>query len=326
MVRAVVAEQLGPPENYSLREITLPPPGPQEVRVRIKAAGVSFVDVLVSAGRYQVRPEVPFTPGSECAGIVEAVGSAVTGFVVGQKVLASAGWAGIFADSANIRADSVWPMPEGMSFEEASVFMVSAQTAWHALVDRAQIKAGETLVVLGAGGATGYAAVQIGKYLGARVIASASSETKRAMAMAAGADAAVDARSENWRADVKAANGGKPVDVVFDPVGGTATEPAFRSLGWKGRHLVVGFPAGMTSLPTNLALLKGASLMGVYLGGLGESEPETGRANQTKLLELGGQGHFKPVIAATYPLERFADAMTEAAKGDGAGRIVIVTD
>ena len=230
----------------------------------------------------------------------------------------------MFADVVNVPAHSVWSIPDRLSFEAASVFMVSYMTAWHGLIDRGELKAGETLLVLGAGGATGLAAVQIGLWRGARVIASASSEAKRGLATEAGAHAAVDSRSSTWREEVKAANGGKPIDVVFDPVGGEATEPAFRSLGWKGRHLVVGFPAGIPALPTNLPLLKSASLVGVSLGGLGQYDPALGRSNQTRVLDLAAQGIVAPAIAQRYPLDRFADAMAEAAKGDTAGRIVLI--
>lgn len=323
MPKAVVGDALGPLANYALRERDPGPPGPGEVRIAVKAAGVSFVDVLVSEGRYQVRPPAPFVPGSECAGVVEALGEGVRGFAVGDKVAAT-GWAGMFAEAVNAPAQAVWPMPAGLSFEEAAVLVVSYTTSWHGLVDRGALKAGETLLVLGAGGATGLAAVQIGRHLGARVIASASSEAKRAAALAAGADAAVDARSSDWREAVKAAAGGKPIDVVFDPVGGEATERAFRTLGWKGRHLVVGFPGGIPTLPTNLPLLKSASLVGVNISQLGAAEPELARANHQQVLALAAAGVFKPLIGRTYPLERFAEAMAAAAAGEGAGRIVLV--
>jgi NADPH2:quinone reductase len=321
--RAVIADALGPIGNYALRPHDPGPPGPGQVRIAVKAAGVSFVDVLVSEGRYQVRPAVPFTPGSECAGVVEAVGDQVAGFAVGQKVVAT-GWAAMFADVVNAPATNVWPMPGRLSFEEAAVFAVSYTTVWHALVDRGELKAGETLLVLGAGGATGFAAVQIGAWLGARVIASASSEAKRALALAGGAHAAVDARSDAWREDVKAANAGKPIDVVFDPVGGAGLEPAFRTLGYKGRHLVVGFTGGIPALPANLPLLKGASLVGVNISQLAQAEPERARANHERVLALAEEGVFAPAVAKTYPLEAFAEAMAEAARGESAGRILLV--
>lgn len=324
MSRAVMSEQLGPLENYALRDYDPGIPGEGEVRIAVRAAGVSFVDVLNATGQYQGKAPVPFIPGSEFSGVVEAVGAGVDSVSVGQAVIASS-WGGAYAEAAVVPAPSVFAMPDGMGFEVAAVFKVSALTAWHALVDRGQLQAGETLVVLGAGGATGCAAVQIGKFLGAKVIASASSEGKRNMALEVGADAVIDARSPSWREALKAANDGKPVDVVFDPVGGESTEQAFRSLAVNGRHLVIGFPRGIASLPTNLPLLKGASLIGVNLQQLSLSDPKKAAANNEKIFGLVAEGHFWPVIARSYPLEQFIEAMNEVAAGKSAGRIVLVT-
>lgn len=323
MPRAVRADELGPPENYALVEHDPGPPSPTQVRISVRAAGISFVDVLTAGGGYQVKPPVPFIPGSECAGVIETVGAEVTGLAVGDKVVAS-GWGGMFAEAANLPARTVRRMPEALSFEEAAVFPVSYATGWHALVDRGRLKAGETLLVLGAGGATGYAAVQIGKHLGARVMGSASDEAKRDLAIAGGADAVVDARADDWRDQVKAANGGKGVDVVFDPVGGEATDPAFRSLAWNGRHLVIGFPAGMTALKTNLPLLKGASLVGVDVRQFGIFEPEKSEANRDAVFALAGEGKLRPAVARSYRLEEFRAAMADAAAGKSAGRVVLV--
>lgn len=322
---AVVAEILGPPQNYELTAHDPGPPAAGKVRVAIMAAGISFVDVLTAAGGYQVKPPVPFIPGSECAGIIEAIGDEVTGFAIGDRVVGS-GWGGMFASHVNLPADSVRQMPGGLSFQEAAVFPVSYTTAWHALVDRGRLQAGETLLVLGAGGATGYAAVQIGKFLGAYVIASASDEHKRALAISGGADAAVNAREENWREKVKSANHGKGVDVVFDPVGGESTEPAFRALGWNGRHLVVGFPGGIAALRTNLPLLKGGSLIGVDIRQFGIFEPEKSAANREQVFALADKGVLKPVVATAYPMEKFREAMEDAASGKSAGRIVLAMD
>lgn len=322
--RAVVADALGPIGNYGLRQHDPGPPGPTEVRIAVRAIGVSFVDVLVAEGRYQAKPSTPFIPGSECAGVVEAVGGEVAGFCPGQRVVAT-GWHGMFADVVVAPASTVWPAPAQLSFEEAAILTVSYATAWHALADRGRLKRGETLLVLGAGGATGFAAVQIGAHVGARVIASASTEAKRAAAICGGADAAVDSRSADWAREVKAACGGKPVDVVFDPVGGEATERAFRRLGWNGRHLVVGFPGGIAALPTNLPLLKGASLVGVNLSELARADAQLARANHETVAGLAAAGVLKPVVASRYELPQFADAMAEAAKGDKPGRTVLVT-
>ena len=323
MPRAVVADKLGPVENYNLREVELAPLGPDELRIAVRAVGVSFVDVLVASGGYQLRPQTPFIPGSECAGVVEAIGAAVADFRVGDQVLAT-GWLGMVAEAVNAPASSVRPMPPGLSFAEAAVLVSSYATSWHALTDRGRLQPGETLLVLGAGGATGFAAIQIGVTLGARVIASASTPEKRELASGAGAAVAIDSRSPDWREQVWAANGGRPVDVVFDPVGGAATERAFRTLAFDGRHLVVGFPSGIPALPTNLPLLKNASLIGVNLQDFAAKRPEQSEANYRKVLQLAAVGALRPAIARAYPLEAFAEAMAAAARGDSAGRVVIV--
>jgi NADPH:quinone reductase len=323
--RAVMADALGPAENYVLRDHDPGPPGEGAVRIAVKAAGISFVDVLTAAGNYQVKPPVPFIPGSECSGVIEAVGPGVSELAIGDRVVGS-GWGGIFADVVNLPARSVRIAPAALSFQQAAVFPVSYYTARHALVDRAHIQPGETLLVLGAGGATGIAAIQVGKHLRARVIASASTPEKRALAIAAGADVAVEARADDWRDQVRAANGGKGVDVVFDPVGGAATEPAFRSLGWNGRHLVVGFTGGMATFRTNLALLKGASLIGVDLRQFGINEPEAATHNMDEVFALAQRGIVQPIIGKSYPLADFAAAMADAAAGHTTGRVVLVMD
>lgn len=323
--RAVATDQLGPPSNYRLVPHDPGQPGEGQVRLAIKATGISYVDVLTASGQYQVKPPVPFIPGSESAGIIEAVGPGVTAVKPGDRVAVS-GWGGLFAEAAVVPARSVRVIPDAMALVDAALFTVSYATGWHALVQRAAIQPGESLLVLGAAGATGYAAIQTAKHLGARVIASASSEEKRALALAGGADAVVDARSETWRDDVKAANGGKPVDVVFDPVGGEATDPAFRSLAWKGRHLIIGFPGGIAALRTNLPLLKGASLVGVDLRQFAQYEPDVSEANQREIFRLAGEGVLKPAIAKRYRIEDYEAAMTEAASGTSAGRIVLVMD
>ncbi len=322
MPRAVIAEQFGPPEVYTLRDHDPGPPGPGQVRLAVKAVGISYVDVLTAAGEYQVKPPLPFIPGSECSGVIEALGEGVIGLSVGDEIVGSS-WGGLFAEVALIPAKNARIIPGGLSFAEAACFPVSAYTARYALIDRGALQAGETLLVLGAGGATGIAAIQIGKHLGAKVIASASSQDKRDLAKEAGADIAVDARAEDWRDLVKAANGGNGVDVVFDPVGGEASEPAFRSLGWKGRHLIIGFPGGIASLRTNLPLLKGASLIGVDIRQFGVFEPEKALANSDAAFELARMGIGKPLIAKSYPLEDFAEAMKDAASGKRAGRITL---
>ena len=325
MPRAVIANQFGQPETYALVDLPAKPLKAGQVRIAIKAAGISYVDVLTAKGEYQVKPPLPFIPGSEGAGIVTEVSADVTGFGVGDRVVFSA-WGGVFAEEIALPQRVLRPIPVGMDFISAAVFPVSYATAWHALIDRGQLKAGETLLVLGAAGATGLAAVQIGKHLGARVIALASTAEKRALALANGADHAIDGRAEDWRNLVKAANGDTPVDVVFDPVGGAMTDPAFRSLAWNGRHLIIGFPAGIASLRTNLPLLKGASLIGVDIRQFGNFEPERSEANRSRTFDLAAEGKLKPAIACTFPLEQFAEAMDMASNGQEAGRIVLMME
>lgn len=325
MPRAVIADQFGPAESYQLREVDPGQPGPGQVRVAIKAAGVSFVDVLTARGEYQFKPPLPYIPGSEYAGVVEEVGEGVTNLAVGDRVFGSS-LGNTFAEAALFSAANVSPMPNVMSFAEAAVFPVNYQTAWHALVDRAQAKAGETLLVLGAAGGTGFAAIEVGKYLGLRVIASASSPEKQAAAKAGGADAVVQTGAEDWRDQVKVANGGKDIDIVFDPVGGDATDLAFRTLGYGGRHLVIGFTAGLTALKTNLPLLKCASLVGVQMRGHALNRPEEAAANRDKVMKLAGEGHFHPAIAATFPIADYVAAMDLAFSGKAAGRVVLVMD
>lgn len=324
--RAVMVESYGEPDSFSIRAIEVQPPGPGQIRMRIHAAGVSYVDVLIAEGGYQVKPPLPFVPGSEFAGIIEAAGEGVDPAKVGQRVMAS-GFGAALGEMATIPAKHAIAIPDEMDFATAAIFRVSYATAYHALVQRGAVQPGESVLVLGAGGAVGYAAIEIAKALGARVIASASSEAKRALALRGGADAAVDARSANWREDVKAANGGKPVDIVVDPVGGDASEPAFRSLAWRGRHLVIGFAGGgIPKIAANLALLKGAALVGVDIRQFGEYEPALSEANIVALLALYREGKLHPPIGRSYPLDQFATAMKDAQSGTLAGRVVVTMD
>jgi NADPH2:quinone reductase len=322
-MRAVVARAFGPPESFAIEDLPTPQPGAGEVRIAVRRVGVSFVDVLTAAGGYQLKPPLPFTPGTEYAGVVDAVGEGVTRLKVGDRVSASA-LVGSMAEMTIVSSETPLLLPDAMSFEDGSVFRVSYATSYYALVQRGQLKTGETVLVLGAGGAVGVAAIQIAKALGARVIGAASSEAKRALALDAGADEAVDNRAADYRERLKALTGGKGVDVVVDPVGGPATEAAFRSLGWKGRHLVIGFAAGeIPRLPTNLALLKGADLRGVDIRQFGLFEPEESARNAAAILDLYAKGGIRPKIARRYPFEQFAEAMQAAGSGDVAGRIVL---
>lgn len=319
---AIIADTLGSPDHFRIAAHDPGQPGPGEARYAVQAAAVNFVDVLVAAGKYQVKPVLPFIPGAECAGIVEAVGEGVTHLNPGDRVFTS-GVGNAFCQAAVRPAEELSICPASLSVEEAATFKVSYATAYYALVQRGGLAAGETVLVLGAAGGVGYAAIQVAKALGARVVGSASSAEKRELALVAGADEVVDSRSESWRADVAAA-AGRAIDLVVDPVGGDATEPAFRSLGWKGRHLVIGFAGGgIPRLPTNLALLKGAALVGVDFRQFALYEAETAAANIRTLVELQASHGFRPHIGAVFPMERFAEAMALAASGQCVGRVVL---
>jgi NADPH2:quinone reductase len=302
-------------------EIAEPVLGPRDVRVQVHAAGVNFVDALVASGSYQVKPVLPFIPGGEFAGIVDAVGPEVQGIGRGDRVCGST-VGGAYGEVNALDQSLVFKIPDRMDFVRAATFRTANGTAYHALVQRAALKAGETVLVLGAGGAVGYAAVQIAKALGARVIASASSEAKRAMALAGGADVAIQTGAEDWRDQVKQA-AGRPVDVVVDPVGGDLTELAFRSLGWGGRHLVIGFVGGIPRLPTNLALVKGAALLGVDIRQFSQLEPATSQANMRALFDLFEAGKMPAAPTEVYPLERFAEAMAAIKKAEFVGRAAL---
>ncbi len=307
-MKAVLCKKLGPPEDLVVEDIPSLVPNAGQVVVAVKAAGVNFPDTLIIQGKYQFKPEPPFSPGGEVAGVVKAVGANVTGVNVGDRVIAASTFGG-FAEEMLCDADRLTPIPDSMDFVPASAFLLTYGTSYHALKDRAQLKAGETLLVLGASGGVGLAAVQLGKAMGARVIAAASSDAKLDVCRENGADEVINYASEDLRARVKALTAGKGVDVVYDPVGGPYSEPALRDMAWNGRFLVVGFAAGdIPKVPLNLALLKGCSIVGVFWGAFTRNEPERNRRNNEELIELYVQGKVKPHIHATYPLARTAEA------------------
>jgi NADPH2:quinone reductase len=322
MPLAVTVRAFGTPESFALEQYDPGPPGPGQLRIAIKVAGISFVDVLATTGNYQHVPTLPYIPGSEGAGLVEAVGEGVTGFAPGDRVYFSQS-GGLFCQVNTFAAAKVSHVPEGVPLEAAAVMIANYHTAWYALADRARAKPGETMLVLGAAGGTGYAAIEVGKRLGLFVIASASSEEKRRVVLAGGADVAIETGAADWRDQVKAANNGKAVDIVFDPVGGSLSELAFRNLGYDGRHLVIGFPAGIPAIPTNLALLKSASIVGVHLGDAMIRWPDKAVLVRDKVREMAVQGAFRPAIAERYALADFAAAMNAAYAGKAAGRIVL---
>src|SRR6476661_8320257 len=300
-MKAVVCKQYGPPESLVYEELPSPKPGAGEVVISVKAASVNFPDVLIIQNKYQFKPPLPFSPGSELAGVVKEVGSGVTAFRPGDRVMAFTTY-GAFAEEAKTEAARLLPLPEKMDFVTGAAFVLTYGTSDHALRDRAALKEGETLLVLGAAGGVGLAAIEIAKALGARVIACASSDEKLAVCRQHGADATINYAAEDLRERIKALTDGRGPDVVYDPVGGVYTEAAFRSIAWRGRLLVVGFAAGdIPKLPLNLALLKGCSIVGVFWGDFARREPQH-FVDEIRLLgQWYAEGRLKPHVSSTFP-------------------------
>ena len=325
-MKAVLCKELGLPEKLVVEEVPSLEPGRGQVVVSVKAAGVNFPDTLIIQGKYQFKPEPPFSPGGEVAGMIKKVGEGVRGWKPGDRVIAASTWGG-FAQEMAADADRLIRMPETMDFVSASAFVLTYGTSYHALKDRARIQADETLLVLGASGGVGIAAVQLGKAMGARVIAAASSDAKLAVCRQNGADELVNYAAEDLRSRVKAITAGKGVDVVYDPVGGPYSEPALRDMAWNGRFLVVGFAAGeIPKVPLNLALLKGCSIVGVFWGAFTRNEAENNRRNNDELMQLFIAGKVKPHIHGTYPLERAAEALNEVLYKRVNGKVVLTTE
>jgi NADPH:quinone reductase len=323
LMKAVVCKQFGPPDSLRVEDLPSPRAGPGEVVLTVKAASVNFPDVLIIQNKYQFKPPLPFSPGSELAGTVKEVGAGVAGFEPGDKVIAFTTY-GAFAEEVKTEAARLVPLPQGMDFVTGAAFLLTYGTSDHALRDRGALRAGETLLVLGAAGGVGLAAIDIGKAMGARVIACASSEEKLAVCREHGADATINYATEDLRERIQAITGKSGVDVVYDPVGGPYSEPAFRSLAWRGRLLVVGFAAGdIPKLPLNLALLKGASLVGVFWGDFARREPKQFADSVRQLGEWYQQGKLRPHVSQTFPLEKAADALKLMAGRQVKGKIVV---
>lgn len=321
-MKRVQAAALDSIADYRLIEAEAPTPGPGQVVVRVAACGVGYVDALVSLGRYQVKPPLPHTPGQEVGGMIEAVGDGVAGLSVGDRVMAAA--QGGFQELALADARSAVRIPDAMSAAQAAGFRINYITALHGLRDRANLQPGERVLVFGAAGGVGVAAIQVARAMGARVIAAASSEEKRAFALAQGADDVIDTQAEGWRDRLKALCEGKGPDVVFDPVCGPLFEAAFRSLSWRGRHLVVGFVGGpIPALPANLTLMKGAALTGVDVRQFMLFEPAKAAAHLAELLGWVGEGKLIPPVGRTFPLEAYAEALEFALTGTGLGKTVL---
>ncbi len=322
-MKLVRADAINSVDDYKMIDAPVPVPSKGEVLVKVHACGMGYVDALVALGGYQVKPQTPYTPGLEIGGVVEAVGEDVSHVRAGDRVVANA-FGGGLAEYAIAAADMVWRIPASMSFAQAAGFRTNYLTALHVLKDRAALRPGERLLVLGAAGGVGLAAVQIGKLMGAHVIAAASTEEKRAFALEHGADQALDVTPEDWRARLKAACDGKGPDVVFDPVCGPLFEAAFRSLAWNGRHLVVGFAGGpIPKLPVNLPLMKGAALMGVDVRQFVLFEAERAHAHVEQLLAWSEQEKLVPAVGRRFPFSEFAEAMKFAMSGKGWGKTII---
>ena len=323
-MKAVLCREWGPAETLVVEDVPAKDPGPGEVRVRVKAAGVNFPDVLIIQKKYQMQPALPFTPGSEAAGEVIAVGAGVTHVKPGDPVMAYAG-IGCFAEEVFAPADKVMKIPAGVSYEIAAAFTLTYGTSWHAIRDRAALQPGETMLVLGAAGGVGLSAIEIGKAIGARVIAAASTDEKLAVCRDHGADATINYETEDLREAIKRETGGKGPDVIYDPVGGKFAEPAFRSIAWRGRYLVIGFAAGqIPSIPLNLALLKGASIVGVFWGEFTKREPQANLAGMKEMIGWLHEGKLRPHVSGRYRLEQVPQALNDMSARKVTGKVLIV--
>lgn len=326
-MKAILCESWGPPSSLRLRDLPSPVPGPKQVLVRTRVAAVNFPDALMVAGKYQFKPEFPFSPGGELSGEIIALGSEVTRLKLGDKIVGIATY-GAYAQEALVDASSTIPLPRDIGDEDlelAGSFVLTYGTSLHALKDRANAQAGETLLVLGAGGGVGLAAVEIGKLLGMRVIAAASSAQKLAAARERGADETLDYTREDLRERIKTLTEGRGVDVVYDPVGGEFAEPALRSVGWRGRYLVVGFAAGdIPKIATNLLLLKGSALLGVFWGEFVRREPALNAENMALLFAWLRERKINPLISRRYPLSQAPQALEALLGRQAIGKVVIL--
>lgn len=326
-MKAIVCDAWGPPSSLELREVPSPVPGPKQVLVRTRVAAVNFPDALIVAGKYQFKPDFPFSPGGELSGEIIAVGAEVKRLAVGDKVVGIATF-GAYAQEVLVEATHVIPLPSDISDEDlelAGSFVLTYGTSLHALKDRARAQAGETLLVLGAGGGVGLAAVEIGKLMGMRVIAAASTQEKLAAARERGADETIDYAHEDLRERIKALTEGRGVDVVYDPVGGNFTELALRSVAWGGRYLVVGFAAGeIPKVAANLLLLKGSALVGVFWGEFVRREPALNAGNMALLFSWLGERKIRPLISRRYPLSQAPQALEALLSREAIGKLVIL--
>jgi NADPH:quinone reductase len=323
-MKAVVCREHGLPDKLKLvTDWSEPTVGEHDVLIDVKAAGLNFPDVLMIQGKYQMQPEMPFIPGGECAGVVAAVGAKVSRFKVGDKVL-SAGGSGAFCQRIAVHELGAFPMPEGLSFEQAAGVSITYFTSYYALKQRANLQPGETLLVLGAAGGVGTSAIELGKHMGARVIAAASTDEKLELCKKLGADEVINYSTTSLKDAIKELTGGKGVDVVYDPVGGDYAEPAIRGMAWNGRYLVIGFASGpIPKIALNLTLLKGCSLVGVFWGRFTMEEPQVNLKNVEELWELFASGKISPVVTDVFPLEQYAAAFNCMMERRARGKVII---
>jgi len=325
-MKAVLAKSFGPPEQLVLEELPARQAAAGEVVIAVKACGVNFFDALIVQGKYQTRPPLPFSPGGEVSGVISAVSTGVKGLETGMRVLAFVGHGG-YAEEIATDAANVVALPAQMDFVTAAAFPITYATSYHGLKDRGQLRSGETLLVLGAAGGVGLAAVEIGKILGARVIAAASSEAKLALAREHGADALINYGASDLRERIREETDGKGVDVVYDPVGGGYAEQALRSLALGGRYLVIGFASGeIPKIALNLLLLKVVSLVGVFWGAFARAQPQRNAANMAELLAWYTQGRLRPHVSATFPLARYREALDAVIQRKALGKVVLVME
>lgn len=325
-MKALLCQQFGPPESLVLSDTDIPSPTKGQVLIKVKACGVNFPDSLIIQDKYQFKPDLPFSPGGEVSGIVESIGEGVKHVKVGDNVFALTGWGGL-AEYALADAHKCLPMPEGMDFITAATTMYTCGTSLHALKQRAKIRSGETLLVLGAAGGVGLAAVQIGKLMGAKVIAAASSDEKLSVCEKLGADETINYVKEDLRERIKVLTEGKGVDVVYDPVGDRFSEPSVRSLAWEGRYLVVGFAAGApASIRLNLPLLKGASIVGVFWGAFAQKQPKESLENFQQILGWIKSGQLKQKIHQQYTLEKGGQAIRDLMDRKVIGKNVVIVN
>ena len=332
-MRAVLSKTAGGPETLEIEDVLDPTPKAGEVIIEVKAVGINFPDTLIIEDKYQFRPERPFSPGAEVAGVVEAVGEGVKGVFKGDRVIAVPGWGGLVERLA-VRAETLIPIPDAMSFEEAAALVMTYGTSYYALKDRAKLQPGETLLVLGAAGGVGAAAVELGKAMGAKVVAAASTNDKVEFALDLGADngliypsGALDkAAQKQLSGEFKLATGRDGADVVYDAVGGDYADPALRAMDWNGRYLVVGFPAGIPSLPLNLTLLKSVSVIGVFWGAAVARDPKGHAANMAELMQMYADGKIRPRVSKTFPLEKAGEAIKALGDRQALGKIVVTVE